>query len=210
MPTILPAQASNRRQWTKVPSKHRTSIVAAWLILIAACASAATRSPQKPLAANNSSPAPGPATKPSTQPAVPVNFICDHLRDRKGQLFIIVFDSPDGWPGDEDDDDAKAIRHLLVHLDGTGSGSLITLSTTLPPGTFAAALLHDENNNGEMDKGLFGIPLEGYGFSDNPKVVLDKPSFKTCSFAIHSSPTTNPASKPAPVQINIRVQYWGQ
>jgi uncharacterized protein (DUF2141 family) len=184
---------------------YRTSIVAPVLIVIAVCAVAATY-PQKSQAGNSAPSSPG----PTTQPAIPTNFICDHLRDRKGQVFIIVFDSPDGWPGDEDDDDAKAIRHLLVHLDGTGSGSLITLSTTLPPGTFAAALLHDENNNGEMDKGLFGIPLEGYGFSDNPKVVLDKPSFKTCSFAIHSSPTTNPASKPAPVQINIRVQYWGQ
>jgi uncharacterized protein (DUF2141 family) len=123
-------------------------------------------------------------------------------------VFIVIFDSPDGWPGD--DDDSKAIRHLVVHLDGKGSGSLTTMSTSLPPGTYAAALLHDENNNGEMDNGLFGIPLEGYGFSDNPKVVLDKPAFKQCLFAIHAPPTTAPATPPTPVQINIRVQYWGQ
>jgi uncharacterized protein (DUF2141 family) len=183
-------------------------MIAAWLGLITACSYAASY-PQKPRA-GITPPKPQPTTRPTTGPAIPVNFICDHLRDRKGQVFILVFDSPDGWPGDEDDDDEKAIRHLLAHLDGKGSGSLVTLSTTLPPGTFAAALLDDENNNGQMDKGLFGIPLEGYGFTDNPKVVFDKPSFQSCVFAIHAPPTTDPASKPPPVQIEIRVQYWGQ
>ena len=34
----------------------------------------------------------------------------------------------------------------------------------LPPGTYAVAVYHDENDNGAFDKGLFGLPEEGYGF----------------------------------------------
>jgi uncharacterized protein (DUF2141 family) len=30
-------------------------------------------------------------------------------------------------------------------------------------------VLHDENRSGEMDRGFGGLPLEGYGVTNNPK-----------------------------------------
>ncbi len=35
----------------------------------------------------------------------------------------------------------------------------------LAPGAYAIAVYVDENGNGELDRGLFGIPSEPYGFS---------------------------------------------
>ena len=36
---------------------------------------------------------------------------------------------------------------------------------TIKPGSYAIGVIHDENNNGELDYNFLGIPKEGYGFS---------------------------------------------
>lgn len=48
------------------------------------------------------------------------------------------------------------------------------------PGAYALAFGHDENQNGRVDQGFLGIPLEGYGFSNNARPVLSPPSFDAC------------------------------
>ena len=49
--------------------------------------------------------------------------------------------------------------------------------TGLPPGTYAVTVVHDENDNGKLDRNLLGIPREGYGFSNDAPVGLGPPSF---------------------------------
>lgn len=52
-------------------------------------------------------------------------------------------------------------------------------------GVYSVSLFHDENNNGVLDtKGLFGIPSEPYGFSNNPRTTFGPPSFENCTFLI--------------------------
>ena len=36
----------------------------------------------------------------------------------------------------------------------------------LPPGRYALAVYVDRNGNGKLDRGMFGIPSEPYGFSN--------------------------------------------
>lgn len=52
----------------------------------------------------------------------------------------------------------------------------------IPPGTYALAVVHDENMNGKLDTKWLGIPTEGYGFSNNAKALLGSPSFSAASF----------------------------
>lgn len=52
----------------------------------------------------------------------------------------------------------------------------------IPPGTYALAIIHDENMNGKLDTNLLGIPKEGYGFSNDAKALLGAPSFSAASF----------------------------
>lgn len=47
----------------------------------------------------------------------------------------------------------------------------------LPFGTYAVAIYHDVNKNGKFDKNVFGIPVEPYAFSNNPKVKWRSPTF---------------------------------
>ena len=53
----------------------------------------------------------------------------------------------------------------------------------IPPGTYALAIVHDENMNGKLDTNLLGIPKEGYGFSNDAKALLGAPSFSAASFS---------------------------
>ena len=50
-------------------------------------------------------------------------------------------------------------------------------------GTYAIAVVHDENGNNKMDKAIF-LPREGFGFSRNPAIAMGPPSFKSASFAV--------------------------
>ena len=52
----------------------------------------------------------------------------------------------------------------------------------IPPGTYALAVIHDENMNGKIDADWLGIPKEGYGFSNDVKALLGTPSFSAASF----------------------------
>ena len=47
----------------------------------------------------------------------------------------------------------------------------------LPFGVYAIAFHHDEDNDGKMNRNFLGIPTEGYGFSNNPKIYTGPPTF---------------------------------
>lgn len=49
-------------------------------------------------------------------------------------------------------------------------------------GRYSFTVFHDENDNDKLDLDLFDIPLEGFGYSNNPKVKNRKPTFKESSF----------------------------
>ena len=53
-----------------------------------------------------------------------------------------------------------------------------------PPGTYALAVIQDENSNGKLDTNLLGIPTEGYGFFKRCHgLVLGTPLFSDASFS---------------------------
>jgi len=57
----------------------------------------------------------------------------------------------------------------------------------LPVGRYAIAILHDENNNGKLDKKfMFLLPNEGIGFSNYDDFGLtNRPNFKKASFNVN-------------------------
>jgi uncharacterized protein (DUF2141 family) len=53
-------------------------------------------------------------------------------------------------------------------------------------GDYAVSVYHDENNSGILETGgVFGIPLEPYGFSNNPNMTFG-PSYKKSVFKMAS------------------------
>jgi uncharacterized protein (DUF2141 family) len=53
----------------------------------------------------------------------------------------------------------------------------------VPAGTYAVAVIHDENMNGKLDTSWAGIPTEGYGFSNDAKAWFGAPTFLAAGFA---------------------------
>ena len=67
------------------------------------------------------------------------------------------------------------------------------LAVTFPdiaPGTYAVSVLHDENADGELNTGNFGIPLEGFGFSQNPEIRTAAPEFSEAAIVVVGRETT--------------------
>ncbi len=58
------------------------------------------------------------------------------------------------------------------------AGSQSVVFTDLKPGTYAVIAVHDENDDSILNEGLFGSPIEGYGFSNNAEGFFAAPSFK--------------------------------
>lgn len=53
------------------------------------------------------------------------------------------------------------------------------------PGTYAVALFHDKNGNHHFDTNFLGIPVEGYGFSNNPTLFVGPPKLKQVAIIAH-------------------------
>lgn len=117
------------------------------------------------------------ATKPATAQATAILTVnAKDLRNRKGVLIFGVFGRADGFPNVE-----KKSVHWEVK---DANASDLTFTARLPPGRYAASVLHDENRSGEMDRGVAGLPLEGYGVTNNPKPKMRAATFNEATFAL--------------------------
>ena len=69
------------------------------------------------------------------------------------------------------------------------AGTTVVRIATLPPGTYAVQATHDENSNGKVDRGLFGIPREGVGFSNDAPIRLGPPKWADAQFVLTTDKT---------------------
>ena len=66
---------------------------------------------------------------------------------------------------------------VVVHLEG------------IPTGHYALQAYHDEDGDGRLRRGLFGIPSEAIGFSRDAKFRLGPPKFEDAAIDV-AEPTT--------------------
>ena len=114
------------------------------------------------------------------------------IRSDQGLIAIGINDGPEGWPRKPDMDPNWKKTNIVA-------GSMTVKVGNLAYGTYAVSMLDDENSNLEMDNFL-GVPKEGFGFSNNPKVGMSAPKFEECSFIIDQ-----PVKK-----ITIQINYLGK
>ena len=68
------------------------------------------------------------------------------------------------------------------------AGALRFVLHDLPPGRYAVNAFHDENDNGELDANLVGIPSEGYGFANDPDTAFGPPDFEAAAVNVGDTP----------------------
>jgi len=61
----------------------------------------------------------------------------------------------------------------------------------LPAGRYALALMHDENQNGDLDTNDYGIPVEGFAFSNNAMSDMGPPSFSQAAVVVDGATSTS-------------------
>lgn len=98
------------------------------------------------------------------------------LRSDKGEVRFGLYDRPDRFPHGD-----GVIKTGVARIDG---GRAVHVFRDLAPGRYAVSVFHDEDGDGKFDRSLIGLPLEGYGFSNDAKVVLSPPSFKEAALTV--------------------------
>ena len=118
-----------------------------------------------------------------------VRVTIESLRNQRGNICLTLFNGSQGFPNQSD----RAVASRCISAEEATAG---TTFDDLAPGDYAIAVIHDENKDGELNTGLFGIPTEGFGFSQNPKVRMGAPSFKDTAFPLSGTST--------PIQIDLK------
>jgi uncharacterized protein (DUF2141 family) len=109
-----------------------------------------------------------------------------NLRSKLGQVCVSLFNSEDGFPADSE----KAISSFCMSASEAQETGFVSIEG-LPFGTIALALFHDENSDKKLNTGIFGIPLEGFAFSNNPALRIGAPGYQECTFTFSDSQPTH-------------------
>jgi uncharacterized protein (DUF2141 family) len=105
---------------------------------------------------------------------VPVQVEVQGLRSNHGHLMVAVC-TRGTFLGDH----CPYVARVPAHL-----GTVTATVTSVPPGTYAVQVWHDENDNEGIDRNFIGIPTEGIGFSRNVRFHFGPPHFDDAAVRI--------------------------
>lgn len=101
----------------------------------------------------------------------------NNISNSNGVIRVLLFQGPEGFP-----DQAKfAIQSASIKIINK---TAIHTFKNLPEGTYAISLFHDSQNTGKLRTNSFGIPKDGYGFSNNVAGIIGSPSFEKAAFKL--------------------------
>lgn len=116
------------------------------------------------------------------------------LRDRQGKICFRIFSGQRGFPaGKGEKEKIDVVREGCTAI----ANNPVLIVADLPYGNYAVALYHEKNGDGVLNRGLLGIPMEGFGFSNNPPIVSGPVRYQDAAFFL-AGPTTH---------INVRMNY---
>ena len=104
----------------------------------------------------------------------------NELRNSTGSVVFALYSREDAFP---DEHYKKYLRKMTGEIV---NGSSAVTFENLPAGKYAVNILHDENKDGRIKRGLL-MPKEGIGFSNFQSVGFsNRPSFLKASFDLLS------------------------
>ena len=106
------------------------------------------------------------------------------LRNDNGSVRCSLYDDAEGWP--------EGQKHVVARVRAVPKDKTVTCTFKSPKKgqKYAAVIHHDENDDGVFQKSALGLPLEGYGFSNNVRPVLSAPSYEACAFTYAGGATS--------------------
>lgn len=122
----------------------------------------------------------------ANSPPLPSEGIVDvqfmGLRSQKGMVRGCLTRNPEYFPHCEKD--AASFKASV----SPGPDARLRF-TGVPSGDYALTVLHDENENFRADM-VLGMPREGFGFSENPRIKFGPPKFDAARFHVGSGVVT--------------------
>ena len=106
-----------------------------------------------------------------------LNITVEGLRNDEGAVCLKVFSGGQGFPNQDD----NAVRRECVPITEI---PLTVSFEGLTFGSYAIAVYHDSNGDGQLNRGMFGMPTEGYGFSNDPVVRTGPAKFQDAVFLL--------------------------
>ena len=106
-----------------------------------------------------------------------------HIEDIQkpdGILGVSLYNSKKGFPGKHEQAYASQLKKITSTEDKV-------VFEHLPFGIYAVSIMHDENSNGKLDTNFFGIPKEGVGVSNNPKIGMGGPKYNDSVFTLNTN-----------------------
>ena len=105
----------------------------------------------------------------------------NELRNSTGTVLFALYNREDAFPDEHYSKYLKKLKGQIVN------GSASVTFENLPAGKYAVNILHDENNDGKIKKGLI-MPKEGIGFSNFQSIGFsNRPSFAKASFNLNGA-----------------------
>lgn len=102
------------------------------------------------------------------------------LRNSKGTVQFALYNREDALPDEHYKNYFKKLTGEIIN-----GASTVTFKN-LPEGKYAVSILHDENNDGKIKKGII-LPKEGIGFSNFQSIGFsNRPTFSKASFSVLS------------------------
>lgn len=105
--------------------------------------------------------------------AAELTVVVQGVNTAQGRVAVALFAQAQGFPKD----DSLAVTRMMVPIDAQAKKASAVFPA-LAPGRYAVSVFHDHNDTGKLETNLFGIPLKGYGFSQNVN-----PSMRAARFA---------------------------
>nr|WP_071190729.1 DUF2141 domain-containing protein [Trichormus sp. NMC-1] len=112
------------------------------------------------------------------------------IKNQTGKICASLFHQSKGFPSDS----KKALQFQCIEMKEPPQKLIFK---NLKAGNYAVALIHDANADGILNSNSFGIPTEGFGFSNNPLILTGPPKFNNAAVLV-VGPSTD---------IQIQLQY---
>ena len=116
-----------------------------------------------------------------------VEIVISDVRDTSGTIMVALFDNAATF----------LKKPALGRVTKAHVGQAQVVFENVAPGEYAASIIHDANGNETLDTNFFGIPREGFGFSNNVMGTFGPPSFDKAKFVVSGS-----------VVIRIKAKYF--
>ncbi len=110
-----------------------------------------------------------------------LSIAIDGLRNTRGTVLMCITANAAAFPDCSGDPLATRLRMPAASVTGDMRVAIHGA------GTYAVAVIHDENGNGRLDT-MMMMPREGFGFSRNPRIRMGPPRFNDASFPVNDTP----------------------